>query len=313
MDEPAEPLTVVIAMLTFRRPDDLADALPAIEQHARSVDEHVRILIVDNDPDASAMPLAHGRDAEFVRFVHEPTPGIAAARNRALGESQDADVLIFIDDDERPQPGWLSSMVETWRSTCCAAVAGPVISTFERPLEPWIEQGGYFDRRRSPTGTHMAMAATNNLLLDMATIRTLDLHFDMRFGTSGGSDTLFTRQLVDRGGRIVWCDEAVVVDVVPANRSTRSWVVRRALRMGNSWSLTALALHTDGGHQLGRRISLSAMGLARIFGGAGRALVGVVTRSTRHEARGVRTLARGAGMLGGAWGYVYVEYRRPSS
>jgi len=29
------------------------------------------------------------------------------------------------------------------------------------------------------------------------------------------------------------------------------------------------------------------------------------------RARGVKTLARGAGMVSGAWGYKYLEYRRP--
>ena len=82
----------------------------------------------------------------------------------------------------------------------------------------------------------MEVAATNNLLLDLGRIRALGLEFDERFGLSGGSDTLFTRPLVARGGRMVWCDEAMVVDNVPAGRLTRDWVLRRALRSGNSAS-----------------------------------------------------------------------------
>ena len=40
--------------------------------------------MVDNDPQGGAREQVEAYPAEWVRYVHEPEPGIAAARNRAL-------------------------------------------------------------------------------------------------------------------------------------------------------------------------------------------------------------------------------------
>jgi succinoglycan biosynthesis protein ExoM len=302
---------VVVAMLTYLRTTDLPEAVEAVRAAIGSGTAAGRadLLVIDNDPEGSAMALADRWPD--VRFVHEPVPGIAAARNRALDEAAGHDLLVFIDDDERPQAGWLSALLETWLSTEPAAVVGPVVSTFAVEPGTWIGQGGFFTRRRLPTETQVSVAATNNLLLDLRWVNRLDLRFDLAFGATGGSDTLFARQLHRAGGRIVWCDEAVVTDVVPPSRATRGWVLRRALRSGNSWSRVAVALEEGAGSRIRRRVQLSAAGMARVVGGGARILLGVLARSTRHRAAGAKTLARGVGMASGAWGYTYAEYRRP--
>ncbi|CAN5670165.1 glycosyltransferase family 2 protein [soil metagenome] len=302
--------TVVLGMLTYKRPEDLQVALPALIDQIERTSYDTSILVVDNDPAASAMSTAEDFVDAPVRFVHEPTPGIATARNRVLAECAGAEILIFIDDDERPEPDWLQLMVETWRSSDAVAVVGPVISTYPEEPEPWIVEGGFFNRRRLRTGTEIEVAATNNLLLDMDVIRSYGLSFDLEFGASGGSDTLFTREIRHHGGTMVWCDEAIVVDVVPMSRLTRKWVLQRALRTGNSWSRTSIALCKGSRARLEQRLRLTGQGLARIAGGVGRLGLGFVTRSVRHQANGARTLARGVGMTTGAWGYTYVEYRR---
>lgn len=315
---PSSP-SVVIGVLTFRRPDDLAALVPLLLREAALAEAHgdtdhgqgpgVEILVVDNDPAASARPVVESIGAERVRYVVEPVPGIAAARNRVLTEAQEADFLLFIDDDERPCEGWLRLMLDTRAREKAAGVAGAVVSSFSGELDPWVAAGGFFERRRLRTGTPVAVAATNNLLLDMAVVRSLGLRFDERFGISGGSDTLFTRRLTARG-QIVWCDEAVVTDHVPAARMTREWVLRRAFRSGNSACLVDRALAGSPLERLRSRLRFVARGTLRLAGGAARWLVGAVTFSERHRARGMRTSARGGGMLAGAAGIVYREYRR---
>jgi GT2 family glycosyltransferase len=302
--------SVVIAMLTYRRPDDLRAAIPALLDQINSAEIEATVLVVDNDPDGGAMPMAQELTDPRLRFVHEPSPGIAAARNRALSEAADEDVLIFIDDDERPEPKWLTNMVATWQRTGAAAVVGPVVSAFAEEPDEYITAGRFFVRRRMPTGTAIDVAATNNLLLDLGQLERTGIRFDERFSATGGSDTLFTRELHRHGGKMVWCDEAVVIDVVPATRSTRSWVLRRAFRIGNSWSRTNLALEPGWWSRLVRRLELTALGLVRVLGGGARLVFGEITRSISHRARGERTLSRGAGMCSGAWGLTYVEYRR---
>ena len=309
-------LSAVVAVLTFRRPDDLMELLPELLKHSlqASVGYGIRqptVLVVDNDPEGGARETVT-RFGPGVTYVHEPTPGIAAARNRALAESVDVDLLVFIDDDERPTSGWLTSLLATRMRTGADGVVGPVVSAFAAPLDPWIADGGFFDRRRLPTGTEVRVAATNNLLLDLRLVRSLSLQFDESFSASGGSDSLFTRQYTGAGFTLVWCDEAVVTDVVPAERATRDWVIRRRYRIGNSWARTELALIPPHSHTLRLRAALLLAGSVRVIGGTARAALGVLGRSPRHRANGIRIAARGAGIVAGAFGRTYLEYSRPT-
>lgn len=304
--------SLVIAVLTYRRPEDLRSAIPPLLQQADTSPFPTRVLVIDNDPAGDAAPTVSAFTDNRLHYVHEPAPGIAAARNRALKESAGDSLLIFIDDDEVPSEHWLNALLQTYQSTLAAAVVGPVISEYSLAPDPWIVAGEFFNRRRLPTGTALSVAATNNLLLDLHQIRALGLTFDDRFGLSGGSDTLFTRHLVISGAKMVWCDEAVVVDRVPESRLTRDWVMRRAFRSGNGWSRVVLELSESRLRRIVNQTKLLCAGGIRSMGGLGRFVLGLALRSQRHQAKGLRTAARGAGMASGAFGYVYSEYKRKS-
>ncbi|MFP3466533.1 glycosyltransferase [Leifsonia sp. SIMBA_070] len=307
---------VVIAVLTFRRPADIRAVLPALGNEIAALGAlpfSVRIQVVDNDRDASARVAVSelaDRLTVPIRYAVEREPGISAARNRALVESADDDILIFIDDDERPEPGWLAALLNCLQRTGAEAVVGPVRSTFEVQPDAWMEAGGFFVRRRLETGTPVEVAATNNLLIDLAFVRANGLRFDLDFGITGGDDTMFTREFVRAGGRILWCAEAMVVDVVPAARVTHRWVMLRAFSSGNGWSLTSLKLTRTTSERWRVLPQLLASGGVRIAGGCVRVAVGILTGSLQHRARGARTIARGLGMAAGALGYRYQEYRR---
>src|SRR3954471_12872950 len=147
---------VVIAVATFRRPADIARCLRSLfvevaKYRADAPGRPVRIVVVDNDADASGRDAVRGTTAAHaddvpVAYLVEPTPGISAARNRALREADDAELLIFIDDDEEVVPGWLGHLLDTFDRWQPAAVAGRVVSAFSTPLDPWLEQGGFFRR-----------------------------------------------------------------------------------------------------------------------------------------------------------------------
>lgn len=305
------PLSCVISVLTYLRPDDLAALLPELIAQASRSDEKIVIRVIDNDPLGSATSSVATYPDLRVEYAHEPTPGIAAARNRALSLASGADLLIFIDDDERPCTDWLQGLLSLYRERRPAAVAGRVVSKLSPDLDPWIVAGQFFDRRSLRTGSQITVAATNNLLLDLAVVRKLGLTFDDTFGISGGSDTLFTRRLSASGAVLLWHEEAVVVDVVPPSRQTRAWVLQRAFRSGNSWSQTAIAMETSVWRRWGLRGQLTSAGLLRLAGGAVFAASGFLFGSLHRRARGRRILNRGLGMISGAWGHRYLEYRRP--
>jgi GT2 family glycosyltransferase len=308
----AVPVTVAIP--TYRRPDDLGLLLPLVLEQARELGADGRwavdVLVVDNDPEGSGAAAVRRHEAPGLRYVVEPAPGIAAVRNRALDETAGARLLAFIDDDERPLPGWLGELLATWSATGAAAVSGVILAEYAGELDPWIRAGEFFVRRRMPTGTGIAVAACGNLLLDLDQVRRSGVRFEAALGLGGGEDTLFSRRLALAGGRMVWCDESAAVDRVPAERMTRRWVLTRAWSHGNAAVLTDLRLAASRPARLAVRVRGVIRGALRVAGGAVRWCWGVLRRSDRHRARGLRAVLRGAGMIGGACGLVYQEYAR---
>ena len=325
---------LTIAIPTFRRPDDLKRAIGGVlkqvaEQAAREPSggtvSDAEVLVIDNDAQCSGRKaaLAAAADAGVavrasadeltagdvsVRYVVEERPGVAAVRNRALDETTERDLLIFIDDDEEPEPGWLAALVGLWASTGCQAVAGPVIPVYDVEPEAWVRQGEFFVRRTWPTGTVRPVAASNCLLLDLGFVRRAGLRFDEAFGATGGEDTLFTRRLSAAGGVIRWCDEARVRDHVPASRLTRPWILRRQRSHAATSVRVELAL-AGGGAQPAIRARAAAGGLARIVVGGLRTAGGTLIGSPRHAAKGARLLARGRGILAASvGGGVHREY-----
>ncbi|MGC5172285.1 glycosyltransferase family 2 protein [Micromonospora sp. DT81.3] len=302
---------IVVAVPTFKRPAALEGALAIVSQQVDQLnaagDDRYRVLVVDNDAAGSGREAA----ARFgVSYVIERTPGIAAVRNRALDDSTDADAVVFLDDDELPEPDWLRNLVEMHRATNAHAVAGRVITRFPDDVEPWVAASGAFIRPVREHGQSMREAATNNLLLDLTRIRPLALRFDERFGLTGGSDSMFTRALTARGGTIRWAEDAVVLEQEEAARFTRAWVLMRAFRFGNTAARVDLALAGSVGARAGERVKTSVRGAARVVGGSGRCVWGVLTRSLQHRARGLRTAYRGAGMIAASIGYAHDEYGR---
>ena len=90
----------------------------------------------------------------------------------ALDEPVAERLLVFIDDDEVPQPNWLAALLDTWASTQASAVMGRVVSIFPTPpTDPWVLAGGFFTRPSRVTGTRIDVAATRNLLLDLDAVR----------------------------------------------------------------------------------------------------------------------------------------------
>lgn len=301
--------SVLVTIPSYRRPDRLARLLTAVGvQRDDLLPTRVDILVIDNDPDRSAVDAARAGGA---RYCHEPRHGLAAVRNRALEEAvrAGADALVFVDDDEVPADGWLRTLAVPWTAGDADLVSGRVESEFDVPPEPWITAGGFFRRVRFAAGERMPAAPTNNLLIDLGIVQTTGIRFDEDFGRTGGEDIHFTSALTRRGARIVAAPDALVVDHVPADRATRGWVLRRAFRVGTTTARCDIDLTAGTGRKVIRRARWIAAGVARTIAGGGRWALGAVTRSTVHSARGARLAARGLGMAAGGCGVRYLEYR----
>lgn len=290
----------LISIATYKRPELLDDLLQSLEPEVHGAD--VRIVVVDNDADASARAVCEASTLD-IDYVVEPRPGIAAARNRGLDRVADEDrFLIFVDDDERVLSGWLTQLGEAQRRYDADVISGPVVSVLPADAPKWIARGGFIQRARFRTGEPSLSPATNNTLVRLDYLRSLGFpRFDETFSLTGGSDTAFFRVLRDAGARMVWCDEAVVHEDVPAARANLAWIWRRGIREGNVSGRMLLRQRS--------RPRVVLAGIARVlYGVAATAKDLVLGRG--FQARSAAYITRGVGWIGASRGRLITEYAR---
>ncbi len=224
-----------IVIPSFRRPAGLARALAGCLAQ-RDPATAYEIVVVDNDPQCSAAPTveaAAAASAVPIRYVAEPRPGISHARNTGVAAAAGR-YVVFLDDDEEPDPGWLAAFVATIRDHAADLVVGPVYPRFPGAAGPY-QVGRYTRDARVPTGTVLARwTGIGNTILDKARCFAGAEPFDPRFGLTGGEDTIFLRQLLRSGRRLVWCAEAAVWESVPEDRLAPPYLLKRAFRGGQT-------------------------------------------------------------------------------
>lgn len=241
-DRPGGHPRLVVAVLTFRRPDTLATLLAAFAEIERPADVAVTLLVIDNDALASAretvaawLPRIPG-----LAYVVEPRAGIPVARNRALDEARaaGADAVCFIDDDEYPDRRWLVELVACWRAEGAELIGGPVRVAAPPALATgWqrIVNASLAARARRKERDAAQDAArgrcrtivTNNFLCDLRSIDHHGLRFDEALLVTGGSDTDFFRRAVKAGCRTAWCPTAVVHEIIETERLSLRYQFRR--------------------------------------------------------------------------------------
>jgi GT2 family glycosyltransferase len=257
---------VTVAVPTARRPaalQRLLDALPA----AIAGGPDAELLVVDNDRNGSARDVVEGAGLK-VRYVVEPEPGSAFARNRAIAETA-TPVLALLDDDVVPRPGWLDEVTRPVLAGA-AGCGGRVVLDPSVPRPRWFDEsgiGGYvtsFDLEGPARALgHDEYIVTANAAFDVGALRAVG-GFDPALGPRPGSqlvadDVHVVRMLQRAGGEVWWAPSAVVVHDLPAERLRPRWLLRRAYLQGRSdWLLDAEELRARRGG--GARVALSWLG-----------------------------------------------------
>lgn len=230
---------VSVCVPTYKRPDLLKQLLDALATQETEGLFTFSVVIADNDEAESARTLVEGMSRAYpvpLKYCVEPRRSISHVRNKTIAESQ-GDAIAFIDDDEFPERGWLLNLYKAWRKHGVAGVLGPVRPFFTEGAPTWLQRGGFYNRPEHETGfeMHWLETRTGNVIFDRAIIRGLDPVFLPQYG-SGGGDQDFFRRMIEAGHRFIWCNEAIVHEVVPATRWKRGFLLKRALLRGrNSW------------------------------------------------------------------------------
>ncbi len=103
-------------------------------------------IIVVNDGSTDDTPrrlAALAAEQPALRACHAKGGGIAAARNYALAQAR-GEWVLFLDDDETAEPGWLAAyrgFLAGLPGLCVGAVGGPYVPEYESPPPWWLDDG----------------------------------------------------------------------------------------------------------------------------------------------------------------------------
>lgn len=228
---------MTVCISTYRRPEPLRRLLTALSRQQTEGRFSYSIVVADNDRAESAREVVREFAATStveVSYRVEPEQNIALARNRSLA-GVGGDFVAFIDDDEFPSGDWLARMVDACDAFRADGVLGPVRPFFDETPPAWLVRSGLCERPEYATGTtlHWRQTRTGNALVRRALFDGIPAPFRAEFG-GGGEDQDFFRRMMDRGRRFVWCNEAVVYEVVPRERRRRRYFLKRALLRGQN-------------------------------------------------------------------------------
>jgi succinoglycan biosynthesis protein ExoM len=224
---------ITVCICTYKRPALLRRLLVNLAVQNTDGKFTYAIVVVDNDGTESARHVVSNAGLSISYHV-EPEQNIALARNRAVENAQ-GDFVAFIDDDEFPEAGWLLELYNAHAEFGAAGVLGPVIPYFDESPPQWVVRGRFYERPRHETGEvlNWTSTRTGNALLESRLFNERPA-FRRQLG-GGGEDRDFFKRKIENGERFVWCNEAIVHEVVPSHRWKRTFMLRRALHRGQGY------------------------------------------------------------------------------
>ncbi len=278
----------------------------------------ISVWVVDNDENESARQIVHefaSNSSSFkIDYRVEPRRGIPFARNCFVRNAlADSDWLAFIDDDEAVEATWLKELLKVAENYNADVVTGPVFPVFTETPPDWAIQGGFYNRRRMPSGTSVTWAATNNTLVHSNVFKRmqnteLTSWFDENMGLRGGSDLQFFLRVHKMGFKMIWCDTAIAKEYFSKSRINQRWVFSRFYRCGNSdWYIYRSIW------PLPKALALTLIAGARAFcGGLIYLLLSFIPMkgSTFRRVRAIRSFCYNIGQITGFFRIWYFEYKK---
>jgi len=226
---------ITVCICTFHRNPMLERLLRNLKLQETAGLFDFSVVVVDNDASGPARDTVMGLKAELgldIVYDVEPEQTIPAARNHALQLAR-GNYIGIIDDDEFPPQTWLVTLFRAIQRFEVDGALGPVHPFFDGRPPSWLLKGRFCERPVHRTGTLLdwSQTRTGNVLLKRDVFDRHQLRFDLNCRTSG-SDRVFFKQAMELGYRFVAVEEAPVYEIVPPERWTRDFYLKRALLQG---------------------------------------------------------------------------------
>jgi glycosyltransferase involved in cell wall biosynthesis len=272
---PAPTPQVSVVILSYDRVGLLKRTLLACLAPETAPGVGFEIIVVDNHPDR----LAQGLVADLAKTTPVPMTYLADNRRnisivRNLGvKAAKAPYVAFIDDDEAPDPGWLSEHLLCLERTGADASFGPKLPVFGAGVPPsWDPQGWRYTLDfKLPPDTELHLfgrlrrkgkgLGSGNAVFRVATCLADEEPFSVAFGDGNGEDTHLLFRLALAGRRFVWCPSAGVREYIEPDRTKPSYLITRLKRGSQHYAASRIA--TSGQKTLAH-LKVSLLGLAQL-------------------------------------------------
>ncbi len=264
-------MKTVLCICTFRRPEGLRQLLQTLLSIKGT--KGLEIVVADNDPAGDGLAvcteLAKGNyPFPLHRVPYADQSGISAARNAACLKALtlSPDRIAFLDDDEWPEPQWLTELLRVQHDCNADVVGGPTRPVFPEGTELALTQNPYYGADMAlPDETQCQLQAGGNFLIKADALASLAPEFfNHAFAHSGGEDLAFFTQLHLRGYTMAWAANAIVHEPVPTARLQEGWIRQRVVNIHNSRVRVMQMLQPGLSHSLVRGLKTTALGVAAI-------------------------------------------------
>ncbi len=234
-------ISVIIA--THRRAASLDDTLRSLAASSVARDRF-EVVVADNADDAATHNVCTRWSGEFhVQYLVETTPGKNAALNAALARAA-GELYVFTDDDVIAERDWLEAL---WHAALRwpdhVLFGGRVLPQWPGPVPEHLRDERYLgpcfsvldrstadgpDARFLPFGPNMAV---RRAVFEQG--HRFDTAVGPRVGSYiMGSETSFTRRLIQDGCAPVYVRDAIVLHKIRPDQLSSAWLRRRAFRYG---------------------------------------------------------------------------------
>ncbi len=233
-----------VALCTHNHADRLARTLRDLRA-LRAPKAGWELLFVDNgctDGTASLLEAQDWPAGWRVRVVHEAKLGLSNARNCAIREAA-GEYLLFIDDDETPDPDWLCAYERLIEAQAPDAFGGRIEVLFEGARPAWLadELLGFLGQlKRLEQAAPLTDPKTSFHGGNFGFRRSVCVkigEFDSMLGrkgtdNTGGEEVDFYRRLLSAGFRVWWTPHAVIHHRIEADKLNRRYFLDLHYRQG---------------------------------------------------------------------------------
>jgi glycosyltransferase involved in cell wall biosynthesis len=203
--------SLTLCVCTYRRPEFFTQFVRSVEALIVPADVTFHLAVADNNAESHYKLYIKdllGRLQCPASYGHEPAPGYASARNKALelALKTSAELLAFVDDDMTLDPNWLLGQLRSYKEFACDVVGGAIRGRRSR----------HDTGRRFAHGEERPTIGTSNVSFKRWIVVEdgLGLRFDLRFNATGNEDKDFFSAAHRGGARIIVSSYPIVYDSI---------------------------------------------------------------------------------------------------